>query len=181
MHRFSLFRLSNLLAPWLGRVCVIALLGFWGCGGGDAYREVTEEDAHRAEQHAHEHHHHVHDAPHGGHLIELGEHEYSAEVVHDADKGQLIVYVLDAHAENAVPVALEQIEFAVEGGETIVLVADSQEGDPQGKASRFLATGDAAAAITDIEGLHGTVTIEINGKPYSGELSHEHDHDSHEH
>jgi len=25
------------------------------------------------------------------------------------------------------------------------------------------------------------VTIEINGKPYSGELSHEHDHDSHEH
>jgi hypothetical protein len=160
---------------------VIALLCCWGCGGGDAYREVTEEDAHQAEQHADEHHHHAHDAPHGGHLIELGDHEYSAEVVHDGDTGQLIVYVFDAHAENTVPVSLEQIEFAVEGGQTIVLRADPQEGDPQGKASRFLATGDAVAAIGDIEDLHGSVKFEINGKPYSGELSHDHDHADHEH
>jgi hypothetical protein len=37
------------------------------------------------------------------------------------------------------------------------------------------------AAIGDIEDLHGSVKFEINGKPYSGELSHDHDHADHEH
>ncbi|MEZ6050253.1 MAG: hypothetical protein R3C02_02530 [Planctomycetaceae bacterium] len=35
------------------------------------------------------------------------------------------------------------------------------------------------AAIKDIEDLHGSVTVEINGDSYTGAL--EHDHDEHDH
>ena len=52
---------------------------------------------------------HQHTAPHGGVLAELGEHEAAAEMVLDRASGSLTLYVLDAHAENAVRSAHEQM------------------------------------------------------------------------
>lgn len=151
-----------------------------GCsGGGGDYSPVTQEDVEQAEAHVDDHHHHAHEAPHGGHLIELGDHQYNAEVVMEAD-GRLVVYILDAHAENAVPVPLEQIEFAVEGGAPITLTAEPLEGEPEGQSSRFTASADAVP-VDDIEALHGSLQIEIEGASYSGELSHDHDEHDHDH
>ncbi|MCA9077821.1 MAG: hypothetical protein KDA93_22530 [Planctomycetaceae bacterium] len=175
------------LSPHLRLVpTTLALLGLGsflvlsGCGDGGGYAPVTDKAVEEAEAHPHEEHEHHHEAPHGGHLIELGDHLFNAEVVLDKDAGQLIVYVLDAHAENAQGVAQEQIEFAVEGGDAIALAADPQESDAEGHASRFTASGDQIAAIEDIEHLHGSVTVEINGESYTGELTHDHDH-GHDH
>lgn len=168
----------------LSALCAAGLFSVVGCGSGGGYQDVTDEDVRHAEEHVDEHHHHHHEAPHGGHLIELGEHQYNAEVVLD-DSGQLVVYVLDAHAENAVAIAQEQIEFAVEGGSPIVLTAEAQEGDPEGKSSRFVAAGDAVN-VDDAEELHGSLTVEIDGNSFTGELAHDHeghdhDHEGHDH
>jgi hypothetical protein len=148
-----------------------------GCVGGQEYDTVTSEDADRAEAHADHDHHHHHEAPHGGHLIELGDHKYNAEVLLEGDPKQLVVYVFDAHAENAVAIDSPSITFALEEGEPIVLAAQPQEGDAEGKASKFAA---AETSLTDLEALHGSVKVTIEGTEYVGELSHDHDHD-HDH
>ncbi|MBX3439824.1 MAG: hypothetical protein KF861_20205 [Planctomycetaceae bacterium] len=168
------------LVPGASRVAVLTsavLLGLTGCGGGGGYTAVTDQDVEQAEAHIDDHHHHAHTAPHGGHLIELGDHQYVAEVVlEEAEGGRLVVYFLDAHAENAVAIPLEKIEFAVEGGEPITLAAEPQDGDAAGSSSRFSASGDSVT-VTDIEELHGGLTVEIQGTTYTGALSHSHDHD----
>ncbi len=164
-------------------LALLSLVGFSfmsGCGEGGGYAPVTDKAVEQAEAHVHEEHEHHHAAPHGGHLIELGDHLYNAEVVFEEADQRLVVYVLDAHAENAVAIPQEQIEFAVEGGETITLTAEPQDGDAEGQASQFAGTGEMVAAIKDIEQLHGSVSLEINGENYSGALEHDHDHEEHE-
>ncbi len=171
-----------LLSPaLLSMACFMAAVG---CGEGGGYAPVTQESVDQAEAHVHEEHAHHHEAPHGGHLIELGDHQYNAEVVLEGAEHRLVIYILDAHAENAVAIPQEQIEFAVEGGETLSLAAERQADDPEGQASRFAGTGEIIAAIDDIEKLHGSVSVEINGENYSGTLAHDHeghDHEGHDH
>jgi hypothetical protein len=148
-----------------------------GCGGGENYETVTPEDADRAEAHADDHHHH-HEAPHGGHLIELGDHKYNAEVLLEGEPRQLVVYVLDAHAENAVAIESASITFIPDEGEPIVLEAQPQESDAEGQASKFI----AGTSLSDLEDLHGSVQVTIEGTEYAGKLSHDHDHDhAHDH
>lgn len=171
---------SSLYRSLLPGLCCSCLFCLVGCGRSGDYQQVTPEDAARAEAYEHDHgHDHAHTAPHGGHLIELGDHEYNAEVVFEPEGRKLIVYLLDAHAENPAPVALETIEFAIEGGDPITLSAEPLEGEAEGRSSRFSASGDSIS-IDDIEELHGSLTIEINGKTYTGELKHDHDH-GHDH
>ncbi|MGD9853657.1 MAG: hypothetical protein AB7U20_01780 [Planctomycetaceae bacterium] len=176
---FSVSRLGWFRSSIAGVASLLVMSGCGGGGGGD-YAPVTAKDVEHAESHVHDHDHHAHAAPHGGHLIELGEHQYNAEIVLEAEAGRLVVYVLDAHAENAFPVPLEQIEFSVEGGAPITLTAEPQDGEPEGQSSRFVAAG-AAVTFGDIEELHGSLKIEINGSSYTGALTHDHDEHDHDH
>lgn len=157
----------------LSALCLLAA----GCVGGEDYETVTTEDAERAEAHADHDHHHHHEAPHGGHLIELGDHKFNAEVLLEGEANQLVVYVLDAHAENPVAIESPSITFALDEGEPIVLEAQPQEGDAEGKASKFVA---ASTSLTDLESAHGSVKVAIEGTEYVGKLEHDHDHD-HDH
>lgn len=163
-------------------VYCLALLTTVLIGCGDPDGEVTEiqtadVDAAHAEKAASEHHH---TAPHGGHLIPLGDHEYNIEMVFSAEPRELHAYVLGGHAEKAIGLKLESFDFDQEddaGNEVeITLTANPQEGDEEGTASRFTAKGDAIpASIKDIEDLHGHVHIAIDGKQYTGDLDHDHE------
>ena len=59
--------------------------------------------------------HHVHVAPHGGQLVEVGEHGagFNLELVLHAD-GFLQIYVLDAHAENFVRIPAYSMSFEIQ-------------------------------------------------------------------
>lgn len=160
--------------------CLLFTALLIGCAGGDDYETVTSEDADRAEAHVDEHHH-SHEAPHGGHLIELGDHKYNAEVVLEAEPKQLVVFILDAHAENAVAIDAQTLSLSLDGAETISLEAQPQEGDANGQSSRFVAAGDAVEGIGDLDDLHGSITVPIRGTEYTGSLSHDHDHPGEEH
>jgi hypothetical protein len=167
-------------------MCKVALAGvslllLASCSGSDDFTTVTSEDADRAEAHVDEH---VHHAPHGGHLIELGDHKYNAEVVLESEPKQLVVYLLDAHAENPVAIESEPLTLEVAEGEPIVLEPQPQETDGEGTSSRFVAGGASVESISDVEALTGSLKVTIKDTEYTGALSHDHDahdHDGHDH
>lgn len=107
-----------------------------GCdgGSGDAPEEQSGEP-------------HTHTAPRGGTLVELGNHEANLEIVFDPAAGSVSVYVLDAHAENAIrspDASLPAVLTLDEGGEPIELqleaVASSLTGETVGDSSHFTAS-----------------------------------------
>lgn len=71
-----------------------------GCGR--QHEHPTSAASHAAGEAAH--HHHV--APHGGTLVEVGEHQFNLEFLFDAERGVLQAWLLDAHAENFVRAAM---------------------------------------------------------------------------
>lgn len=105
-----------------------------GCGG-----DPEGEDKHG--------HGHAHAAPHGGTLIELGNHQGNVEFVRDEAASKLTAYLLDAHAENFVRVPLDAftLKATVAGKEetlTFKPVGNSATGEKPGDTSQFEASAD---------------------------------------
>ncbi|MDA0832060.1 MAG: hypothetical protein O2955_02960 [Planctomycetota bacterium] len=171
-----------------------ASLMFAGCGGDkeSEYRELSSDDLKIEETKIKEvAHHHDHDhehGPNGGHLIELGEEEYHAEVVFDENSRKITVYILGADAKSAVPIAGDAIEFELEEGDDeieLAIAAAPLDGEPEGQSSRFEIAGDVVPEkIKSEEDLEGHFHITIAGKEFMGELHHDdhgHDHGDHDH
>ena len=113
---------------------------------------------------------HAHTAPHGGTLVEVGEHAYNLELVRDATAGKLTVYVLDGHAENFVRIAAPSIELiALTGGErrplSLKAVANAATGETIGNTSQFEAQADWLTTTSEFP---GTIdAIEIKGTRFT--------------
>lgn len=110
----------------------------------------------------HAHHHHV--APHGGTLVELGEHQFALEFVRDAEAGTLTLYVLDAHAENFVrlPAKTVEVAFDVKGRTeklTLAAVANELSGETVGDTSQFTAQADWLKRDGEFAGKIATLEI----------------------
>ncbi len=133
----------------------------------------------------HDDHDHAHptEGPHHGDLVELGNEEYHAEVVH-ADGGEVAIYILDGNAKQAVPIDASEITINLthEGeAEQFKLTAAPDAGDPAGKSSRFTLKDEHLTEDLDAEGTVAKVVITINGKQYTGKIEHDHDHEGHDH
>ncbi len=160
----------------------------WGCGGGDDYEAFDKSDIKPADPQAHHHHHHHgehHEAPHGGTLVALGDHEYHAEIVWDEDAKSITVYVLDGEAAKAVPINATTITLAIGTGDDTqshAFAAQPLDGEPDGKSSRFASTDkDLFELFHDNDKTAGQIDLTIGDKSYAVVVTHdEHDHD-HEH
>jgi hypothetical protein len=147
-----------------------------GCGKETATSTSTSAaplppDALDEAAHAHPEH-----GPHGGDLVELGNEEYHAEVVH-GDNG-FSVYVLDGSAKQAVAVTAEKLVVSLKQGEqvkTFEFAANPDTNDESGKSSRFTSTDEQLHEWLDA-GAEGALTIEIEGKSYTGKVTHDHAH-----
>ena len=112
---------------------------------------------------------HAHTAPHGGTLVEIGEHAYNLELVRDAAAGKLTAYLLDGHAENFVRIAAPSIELvALADGQrrplSLKAVANPSTGETVGNTSQFEAQADWLKSAGE---LPGTIeTIEIKGTTF---------------
>lgn len=107
---------------------------------------------------------HAHTAPHGGKLLELGQHAGNLELVRDTATGTLTVYVLDGHAENFVRIAAPALEATVfAGGQKRTLslkaVANPATGETVGNTSQFEAQADWLKAGGELNGEIGTVEV----------------------
>ncbi len=119
------------------------------------------------------------EGPHQGKLVELGNGEYHAELVHDDAASIVTAYVLDASAKLAVPVSATEIlvNLSHDGhAEQFALAANPQSGDPSGKSSRFASTDAEHAKVLDNDAVTAQLVVKIGGKQYRGAIGHGHDH-----
>jgi hypothetical protein len=112
---------------------------------------------------------HAHTAPHGGTLIEVGEHAYNLEILRDASAGKLTAWVLDGHAENFVRIKQPALDLVASvGGEKRALVlkavANPATGESVGDTSQFEVQADWLKTAGDF----GIVVpaIEIKGTKF---------------
>ena len=116
---------------------------------------------------------HPSEGPNGGHLIELGEGNYHAEMLDDDATGKVTIYILDAAAKKEVAVAVDAV--------SINAVVD-------GKSSKFEMTAVSAAdglashfeivnkeLLEALDKSKGQLNVTIDGKPFVGKFEH-HDH-----
>jgi hypothetical protein len=132
--------------------------------------------------HSHGEHDHPTTGPHKGSLIELGNEEFHAELLHDDAAHKVTIYLLDGHAKEKATSAEAKLplNFVVDGKpQQFWLAAVPQEGDAPGTSSRFELADPAIDAAIDAPKNQGRLNVTIGGKSYSGSLAgegHEHDH-----
>lgn len=163
MSRVSLFALALFSA---------STLFFSGCGG-PAPAPVVKPAAHDD----HDEH-----GPHEGHLIELGSGQYHGELTHDDATKTVTIYLLGPDAKTAV--ASEDAEISlnlVVAGEPkqVKLAAAKQDGDPEGKASKFTIVDEQVLEALEAPKTTGMLVVTIDGKQVSGPVAH--DAHGHEH
>lgn len=134
-------------------------------------------------------HEHPTEGPHGGHLIELGNEEYHAELLHDERTHTVTIYLLDAAGKE--PVVISQPELTVQlfqGGQFVkyALKAVAGPGGSASAASRFeIVDATLCDALSHGDETRGRLQVTINGKPYTGAIQHtthgDHDHADHDH
>lgn len=171
-------------------IALSAILGWVGCNKtatDSGSKPPTGEPAHQeGDSHApgekgHAEAPHAEVGPHHGHLIELGQEEYHAELTHDEATKTVAVYLLDASAKKAVPIAEPEItvNLMVDGAPLQAkLSAAPQDGDPPGQASRFSATDEKLLESLESPKTTGRLNVTIAGKSYAGEIAH-HEHQEH--
>lgn len=128
-------------------------------------------------------HAHPTEGPHHGDLVELGNEDYHAEIVH-GDGGEITIYVLDSAAKAAVPIDATEVAINLthDGeAEQFKLPATPDSGDAAGKSSRFTLKDEHLAEDLDAEGTIAKLVLTINGKQYSGKIEHDHDHTGYGH
>lgn len=143
-------------------LCLLVSLVAWllvGCG-----------DSHDSHGHA-AHAGHTHVAPHGGTLVEVGEHAFNVELIRDLPSGKLTAFVLDGHAESFVRLPIEAFELVIDragGAETLRLaaVANPKTGEKVGDTSQF----EVQAEWLKTPGaLTGSIKeLDIRGSKFSG-------------
>jgi len=109
---------------------------------------------------------HNHHAPHGGTLVEIGEHAYNLEFVRAPETGRLSAYVLDGHAENFIRIKAASFEvIANVGGEkrplTFKAVANAATGETVGDTSQFDADGDWVKTTRTFDGV--ILALDVRG------------------
>jgi hypothetical protein len=166
----------------LSVVFALAALVFVGCTGEPSAEPqpsstVNSPPPATVDAHAHPSH-----GPHEGELIELGNEEYHAELLHDAKS--VTIYILDAAAKTAVPIEATEVKINLQhDGEPkqFTLAATPDAGDPAGKSSKFTSMDAELAADIEHEEAKARLVVTINGQQYNGEIVHDHGEAGHEH
>lgn len=173
LQRSSFRSLTCLCVPILG----LSLISASGCSEsgttvpGNTISELPPETG------GHDEHAHPSEGPHHGDLVELGNEDYHAEVVH-GEAGSVTAYILDSAAKASVPIdATELMINASHDGkaEQFKLVAERQETDPEGKSSRFSLKDEELAGDLDSADASAKLVVTIDGKSYSGKIEHHHE------
>lgn len=118
--------------------------------------------------------------PHKGSLVELGDEEYHAEVVHDEKAGTVTIYLLGSDAKTAVSTdAKEVVVNAKVKGKAVQmkLKAAPQKGDKTGTTSCFASKSKELMELLDNEEVKPILRVTIAGKTFNGAIEHEHEHE----
>lgn len=148
----------------------------------------TDHDDHDGHDHGDDAtHEHPTEGPHDGHLVELGNEEYHAELLHDENTRTVTIHLLDAVGKQ--PVAVPQSEVAVQlsqGAQFVkyALKTVPGEGGAAGASEFMIVDEKLCDALSHEDDLRGRLQVTINGKAYTGTIEHashgDHDHEGHD-
>ena len=113
----------------------LALLSGAGCGDHDHDHGASAGGGHK------------HGSKQGGVAVELGEHQFQLDVLHDPAAGVLTAWVMDGHMENFIRIPAPSFAVTVKAGgatNTVSLqaIANAATGETVGNTSQF--RGEAA-------------------------------------
>ena len=153
----------------LAVVCVLAIAT--GCNNsqepaGPSEKPPAGEDAEHKEGHA------GHGTgPHDGTVADWGGGKYHVEFTVNHNKKEATVYILGDDEKTPVAIQAAEIHLAIKKPALqTALKAAPQEGDPEGKASRFVGNHESLGVVMEYE---GTISGEVDGTPYSGNFKEE--------
>lgn len=132
--------------------------------------------------HSHGGHDHPSEGPHKGALIELGNEEYHAELLHDDAAHKVTIYLLDGAAKGKATSseAKLSLNFVVDGKpQQFSLAAAPQTDDTAGTSSKFEVVDEALCTALDAPKNQGRLNVTIGGKQYTGTIAadaHDHGH-----
>jgi hypothetical protein len=137
--------------------------------GEHVHDDGTVHKGHDEEGHAHG------EGPHGGTVADWGGGKFHVEFTVDHDKQEATVYILGDDEKTATPVDAEEVTLAIKDPAfSVALKPSTQDGDPEGMASRFVGNHENLGIVKEYE---GTMSGVVGGTPYSGnfkELAHDH-------
>lgn len=122
---------------------------------------------------------HPHAGPRGGTLIELGDEEFHAELLHQDKTNTIVIHLLDSKAKEAVAIEGSEVFINVKGKgkpRQFKLKAQPEAKDPKGKSSRFLLADKDLCKLLDDHHAQAWLRASIQGKTYTGKIEHDHDH-----
>jgi hypothetical protein len=160
------------------------LLLISGCGSEDkGFKPVdsnTNKTADSLNTHQHSH------GPHDGHIIELGNHEYHAELTYAPILRKVGIYLLGPDSKTALPIDAKTVTLNLtikEKPYPLTLNAKPLDGEKDGKSSYFevIDSGKLHNDAKTIEALEGELVVDINGKSYKGKVGHDHEEGDHDH
>ncbi len=137
--------------------------------GEHVHADGTVHKAHGDEGHTHG------EGPHGGTVADWGGGKFHVEFTVDHDKKEATVYILGDDEKTAIPIDAEEITLSIKDPAfTATLKANPQDGDSEGKASRFVGNHENLGIVKEYE---GSMSGAVSGTPYSGnfkEVAHDH-------
>lgn len=125
---------------------------------------------------------HPQQGPHGGHLIELGEEQYHAELLHDEATHTVTVHLLDSTGTKPIATGPDKILLQVFRDAQFLEFELSAAGDSTEPAgSHFqLIDEDLVDFLLHAESVRARLQATIDGQEYIGTIEHTaHDHDAH--
>lgn len=140
-----------------------------GESGEHSHGDGTTHSDHGEEGHDHG------PGPNDGTVADWGGGKFHVEFTVDHDKQEATVYVLGSDEKTPSPIDATEITLTIkEPSLTTTLKASPQDGDPEGKASRFVGNHEGLGVVREYE---GTISGVVGGTPYSGtfkEVAHGH-------
>jgi hypothetical protein len=137
--------------------------------GEHVHADGTVHKGHDEEGHAHG------EGPHGGTVADWGGGKFHVEFTVDHGKQEATVYILGDDEKTSSPIDAKEITLAIKDPQfSLELKASPQDGDPEGKASRFVGKHESLGIVKEYEGSMSGV---VSGTPYSGnfkEVAHDH-------
>lgn len=120
----------------------------------------SRSDSHAGHDHGDSH---THTAPNGGVIVELGDHQFNLELLLDRATGELVVFVLDDHAEDAVrvewPALTLRFTAPVERELTLTATANTLSGETVGDTSELFGQADWLKTDAPLRGMLPALTL----------------------
>lgn len=160
----------------------VVATAFAGCAGDDmGTSSASVEDNQSTQNHEGEATAHPDQGPHGGHLIELGDEAFHAELLHDEATHTVVVHVLDAAGTQEVAIDQSEITLQIFKDGQFAKYALLAAGEAM-PASTFSLMDQDLCELLHAEELRGRLNVTIEGESYNGVIElHADDHDECDH